>query len=740
MLRGPGGAEVIRYAGLTVVDADGREAGAWLEIRGKDLIVNVEDHDLRFPLVIDPFIQSGKLTASDGAANDQFGISVSVSGDVLVVGAYSDDIGGNNNQGSAYVFEKPSTGWADMTQTAKLTASDGAAGDQFGSSVSVCGDVVVVGAEQNNIGTNNDQGSAYVFVKPATGWTDMTQTAKLTASDGAAGDNFGRLVSVNGDVVGVGAPKDDIGASVDQGSAYVFVKPGTGWADMTQTAKLTASDGAADDRFGRGVSVHGDVVVAGAFNADIGANGNQGAAYVYVKPGTGWADMTQTAKLTASDGAFNDNFGRCVSVSGDTIGVGASAANIGANGNQGAAYVYVKPGTGWGDMTQTAKLTASDGAATDELGRDISVGGDVVVAGANNDKIGANTDQGSAYVFVKPGTGWTDMTQTAKLTASDGAADDMFGVGVSVHGDVVVAGALFNDIGGKNNQGSAYVFPDTEARNTCGLDVATSGQGTGKVTSAPTGISCPGTCEGRFEKNGLVTLTATPDTGSAFDGWSDASCPGNGPCSLTMDQDKAITATFNPDTDSDGISNGIENAGPNDGDGNRDGTLDSQQTNVATFRNVNGDWCTLVSETGTTLEDAGPRSNPSSDDSPDGEHFIEGFFGFRVTGLDPGQAITLTLYLHDRDLDMDAYWKYGPTPGNLQNHWYDFLADGATGANKKTYRTLGTTKLSLSFVDGERGDDDLQANGEIQDVGGPSGSRIVSDQGGSAGCFISCIQ
>jgi hypothetical protein len=208
-----------------------------------------------------------------------------------------------------------------------------------------------------------------------------------------------------------------------------------------------------------------------------------------------------------------------------------------------------------------------------------------------------------------------------------------------------------------------------------------------------------------------------------------------------MDQDKAIIATFNPDTDSDGISNGIENAGPNDGDGNRDGVLDSQQTNVATFRNVNGDWCTLVSEAGTTLEEAGARSNPSPDNSPAGNRFIEGFFGFRVTGLDPGQATTVTLYLHDRVLDMDTYWKYGPTSDNLQNHWYDFIKEGATGAGLETATSPRAPKVVLSFVDGERGDDDLQANGEIQDVGGPSGSRSVSAQGGSGGgCFISCIK
>ncbi|MCP4373696.1 MAG: hypothetical protein GY797_37185, partial [Deltaproteobacteria bacterium] len=124
----------------------------------------------------------------------------------------------------------------------------------------------------------------------------MTQTAKLTASDGAAGDNFGRSVAISGDTVVAGATgEDDSGSS--SGAAYVFVKPGSGWADMTQAAKLTASDGAAGERLGLSVAVSGDTVVAGALGDDDNGN-DSGSAYVFVKPGSGWADMTQTAKLT----------------------------------------------------------------------------------------------------------------------------------------------------------------------------------------------------------------------------------------------------------------------------------------------------------------------------------------------------------------------------------------------------------------------------------------------------------
>ena len=436
-LCGTDGAAVYRYAGLTVLDAEGREAQAWLEVEGDGLAIVVDDRDLRYPLMIDPLIQKAKLTASDGAGNDQFGNSVSISGNTVVVGASDDD----SQKGSAYVFVKPSGGWSNMTQTAKLTASDGAEGDEFGYSVSVSGDTVVVGAD----GDDDDgdwSGSAYVFVKPGGGWSNMTQTAKLTASDGAEGDYFGGSVSISGETVVVGANGDT------SGSAYVFVKPGADWADMTQTAKLTASDGAASDYFGYSVSISGDTVVVGAHYAD----SQKGSAYVFVKPGADWADMTQTAKLTASDGVANDYFGYSVSISGDTVVVGAPFDDDNG-GYSGSAYVFVKPSGGWSNMTQTAKLTASDGAEGDYFGVSVSISGDTVVVGAEGDDDNGGYS-GSAYVFVKPSGGWSNMTQTAKLTASDGAALDDFGYSVSISGDTVVVGAEGDD----SQKGSAYVF------------------------------------------------------------------------------------------------------------------------------------------------------------------------------------------------------------------------------------------------------------------------------------------
>ena len=225
--------------------------------------------------------QTAKLTASDGAAGDLFGWSAAISGDTLVIGAWRDAIGTNNQQGSAYVFVKPGEGWVNATQTAKLIASDGADGDMFGSSSTISGDTLVVGAWSDAIGTNNQQGSAYIFVKPIGGWVDSTPTAKLTASDGAAIACFGWSVALSGDTVVVGAFGDGIDGKKDQGSAYVFVKSSGGWTNMIETFKLTAVDGAAGDALGWSVGIAGDTLVAGAYTDSIGANSQQGSAYVF---------------------------------------------------------------------------------------------------------------------------------------------------------------------------------------------------------------------------------------------------------------------------------------------------------------------------------------------------------------------------------------------------------------------------------------------------------------------------
>jgi hypothetical protein len=387
------------------------------------------------------WMQQAQLTAPDGAAGDTFGVSVALSGDAALVGAYLDNVGSNTGQGSAWVFSRVGSKW--IGPDLQALAAGGAANDQFGFSVALSGDTALVGAPLRDVGANADQGSAYVFVRAGTTWT---QQAQLTAAGGAASDQFGAAVALSGDTALVGAPLDDVGANADQGSAYVFTRSGTTW---TQQAQLTATGGSAGDQFGYAVALTGDTAIVGAYLDDVGANTDQGSAYVFTRSGTVW---TQQAQLTASDGAAGDNFGFSVAVSGDTALVGAWADDVGANVDQGSAYVFFRSGTTW---TQQAKLTASDGAPSDRFGNAVALSGDTALVGAFIDDVGPNTDQGSAYVFVRSGSSWT---QQAKLTASDGAPTDKFGNTVALSGDTALVGAYFDDIGPNANQGSAYVF------------------------------------------------------------------------------------------------------------------------------------------------------------------------------------------------------------------------------------------------------------------------------------------
>ena len=382
-LQARGGGTALRYRGLVAWDSTGRTLPAWWQGHGSEIRLRVDDAEARYPLTIDPIFEDALLTASDGATSDLFGASVAVDGETVVVGAFNDDFGSGPGQGSAYVFVRPVGGWAGMlTQNAKLIASDGEAADSFGISVGVSGDTVVVGAFTDDVGNNIGQGSAYVFVKPAGGWAGLlTEDASLTASDGKPVDFLGESVAVSGDTVVVKDIFSDVGQNPNQGAAYVFVKPAGGWAGLLrENAKLVASDGAPNDLFlvsiGEGVAVSGDTVVLGAGGDDVGTNTDQGSAYVFVKPVGGWAGLLQEdAKLTASDGAAENRFGFSVGASGDTVVVGTFFAT------SRPAYVFVQPPGGWaGALQENAKLTSSDGVNSFFS---VAVSGDTVVVPPN---------------------------------------------------------------------------------------------------------------------------------------------------------------------------------------------------------------------------------------------------------------------------------------------------------------------------------------------------------------------
>ena len=603
------GTAALRYRGLTAHDATGRELRSWLQAEGERLWLRVDDAGARYPLVVDPFIEQAKLIASDGAAGDSFG-AVSVDGDTLVIGAVGDDVDGKVDQGSAYVFVKAAAGWSEpFIEQARLIASDGAAGDIFGA-LSVLGDTIVVGASGNSgafppPGSNPTKGSAYVFVKPAGGWSGtLTEQAKLIASDGAPNDKFGASVAMAGDTIAINAEWDD----GFRGSVYVFVKPAGGWSGiLTQNAKLLSSDRndgsiGIGNAFGR-CAISGDTIVVGSLGKDVWPLGDNGQAYVFVKPAGGWTGTrTENARLLASDLANNDRFGASVAINGDTIAVGSPLDDVGFT-STGSAYVFVKPTAGWaGTLTERAKLIASDRGANDTLGTAVLVvNQDTVIATAPVANGSLALDAGAAYVFRKPAAGWSPtpaLTESEKLTASDGATGDRFGSPLSLDGYTLVVGAGGDDVGTHVDQGSVYVLLMEGVPATLTLTPG-SAEGpvgtTHTVTAAVADVSAHPVAgvTVRFTVTGSVTTSGnctTDAAGACSFTYGNPATPGSDEIAAFADTDgdgvrdfeepdDSATKTWLADQDGDGVPDASDNcpsvANPNQADGDEDGQGDA---------------------------------------------------------------------------------------------------------------------------------------------------------------------
>ncbi|RLE28854.1 MAG: hypothetical protein DRJ61_15640, partial [Acidobacteria bacterium] len=316
-----------------------------------------------------------RLTSSVGPADDRFGCAVSISGDTVVVGAYHDDDDGINS-GSAYIFGRNQGGADAWQQVAKLTASDGGTIDHFGYSVSISCDIVTVGSP----GDNGSSGSAYIFGRDQGGTNTWGQVAKLMASDGASYDHFGYSVSISNDTVAVGAYRNRGTAAYGSGSAYIFGRNQGGTDAWGQIVKLTASDGASNDEFGKAVAISVDLVVVGAPEDDDNGT-DSGSAYIFGRNHGGANAWGQMVKITAFDGATEDQFGLSLSISGDTVVVGAYQDND--NGyHSGSAYIFDRDHGGTDVWGQAAKITASDGETEDQFGLSLSISGDTVVVGA----------------------------------------------------------------------------------------------------------------------------------------------------------------------------------------------------------------------------------------------------------------------------------------------------------------------------------------------------------------------
>jgi len=417
------------------------------------------------------------LTGSTNDSYDRYGYSVAIDGDYAIVGAKNED----SDKGAAYIFKKNGTNWE---QKQKLIFDDADADDHIGISVAISGHYAIVGAygkegDPADPDTTARKGAAYIFyndfsaVDAATGlhsgWWGQ-QGDKLTANDGSAKDQFGYSVAISGNYAIVGARKE--GATNDgivanhnnnSGSAYIFKRDGSNWA---QQAKLTAkrdngeSDADAGDEFGRSVAIDGDYAIVGAQYHDRGEGPtyypytDAGAAYIFKKD-NGAETWTIQKRLTAEGYIHEyDNFGRSVAISGDYIIVGTPCHDPqGKGANAGSAYIFKKADNAetW---TLTEKLTASDGASSDNFGYSVAISGNYAIVGA---PYNAEPSTGSAYIFKRDGSNWA---QQAKLTANYGAEE--LGWSVAISGDYAIVGAP-NDThevytGLRENAGAAYIY------------------------------------------------------------------------------------------------------------------------------------------------------------------------------------------------------------------------------------------------------------------------------------------
>jgi hypothetical protein len=330
--------------------------------------------------------QQAKIVAGDSHANDMFGRSVAIYENYAVIGAcYGDNQeAGISNCGTAYVYKRSGATWTFQDE---LYASDGQPGDQFGESIDICGDWIIVGAYRAPSGNNPEVGAAYVFQRSGETWTQMD---KLEAdSDRHAGDWFGADVAISPNYAIVGAPRyDDPTNGTDSGAAFLFERDDTDWDHVTPRL----AEGATDDQFGCAVAIDNDsVAVVGAETHWPAGCNRTGAAYVYLRGGSSWP-MVQ--KLHDTAGAHWDRFGCAVAICDDGIVIGAKSDDTGGN-NHGSAYLYVRDGGTW---VEEDKMYASDGEPNDEFGEAVALYGSVILIGARyEDALG--TDAGAAYTF-----------------------------------------------------------------------------------------------------------------------------------------------------------------------------------------------------------------------------------------------------------------------------------------------------------------------------------------------------
>lgn len=387
------------------------------------------------------WIEVAAPTESAGSPGDRYGGSVAIDGDTLVVGVDRDDVGSNTDQGSVRVLKRaPASDWVEV---ATLVASDGAAGDFFGARVAVDGDTVVVGSFLNG------PGAVYVFERDAGSPNAWAQVQKLAANDGQPGDQFGVALSIDGDTLVVGASEDDIGSNASQGSSYVFERtPGCG-ASWVEARKLTASDGGPNgDRFGTAVALSGDTIISGAYVHYVSGD-SLGAVYLYERDSGGQGNWGEVKKLLSPAGQSGQYFGYSLSLDVDTAIIGA----FNKNSARGAAYIFERDQGGPGEWEPVRTLDLAQGGDRFAFSVSIS-GDTAVAGAPNVDADGIDEGAVYVFSRDEGGLdNWGLVQQIVIATGETGdnfgydvnASDDWFAVGAVAENDQGVVRVYLDD-------------------------------------------------------------------------------------------------------------------------------------------------------------------------------------------------------------------------------------------------------------------------------------------------------
>ncbi|MBP7705984.1 MAG: FG-GAP repeat protein [Candidatus Aminicenantes bacterium] len=405
------------------------------------------------PPVESAFQSLKKLVAADAADYDTFGIAVALGAEFAIVGSPGDDDEGSN-AGAAYIFARTEGGTDGWGEVVRLVAADAAAGDLFGISVDISGDTAAVGAASED-GAGADRGAVYIFYRNQGGTDAWGQVARLRASGAADGDDFGISVALDGDTLIVGA-EGYAGATDQEGAAYIFRRDQGGANAWGQVVRLLSDEPGDTDQYGYSVDIGGDIALVGAPGEDT-VGGNRGAVRVYARDLGGADAWGLVKKIAPSDPQDNSWFGTSVAVRG-TRAVVSAPWHDGAGTDRGAVYVFGRDEGGADAWGQVAVLTASDARDDDLFGLDVALYGSHVVASAPYSR-GGGTERGQVYAFGENEGGPGAWGEVQILRASDGSNSDQFGVAVDAFGGYILGGATGED-GSGTDRGAAYLFKE----------------------------------------------------------------------------------------------------------------------------------------------------------------------------------------------------------------------------------------------------------------------------------------